>query len=99
MKNWLLNIINSFKLFKKVEEVNKAKTMLIFQMEPATVEEFWVKVKERNLETEEQRKDLLLEMAKEGKIKSVVQTRRTKEEIVKDYKKNYGNVWDLTDKS
>lgn len=57
--------------------------------------EFYRRAKEIGAETEEDRLQLLLAMADEGKLVRVSQTNRTKAKYIEDISKNF-NVWDLT---
>jgi hypothetical protein len=68
----------------------------IFQMSVDTALEFWERVVARNAQTEEERQDILIELVQEGKVDAVSKTNRSKEQILKDAKKNYGNVLNLT---
>jgi hypothetical protein len=68
----------------------------MFQMSAATALEFWERVIAKKAETLEERNAILLELVHEGRIQSVIATERTKEQIVKDVVKHYGNVLDLT---
>lgn len=71
--------------------------MLGFTLSVERLLEFWNLVAERKAETEEERIAILLEMAEEGKIDNVFQTKRTKEQYIKDISREQ-NVLDLTEK-
>lgn len=68
----------------------------IFQMSVDTALEFWERVNTRNAQTEEERQAILIELVQEGKVDAVSKTNRSKEQILKDAQKNYGNVLNLT---
>jgi hypothetical protein len=53
---------------------------------------FFERIKDLPEDTEKERVQLLLRMVEEGHKISVIRTSRTREQIVEDYKKNYGNV-------
>lgn len=57
--------------------------------------QFYELCAELKLTTEEERKQLLIVMAKEGLIDSVVETGRNKEQIIKDYTKHYKVISDI----
>jgi len=61
----------------------------IFMMDVEAAMEFYERVKYLDEDTEENRTRLLLRMAKEGKISSVSSTKRTKKQVIEDYKKNF----------
>lgn len=64
--------------------------MMIFQFKNHDVAlEFWERVQQQHADSLEERQAILLEMAKEGKMERVVQTGRTKEEVMKDWSKHY----------
>lgn len=63
--------------------------MLIFTMSTDVAMEFWQRVKDNHLETELERRMLLLEMTKEGKMQSVSETTRSKEDYIKDMSKEF----------
>lgn len=54
--------------------------------------EFFERIKDLPEDNEASRVKLLFQMAKEGKNIAISKTSRTREQIVEDYKKNYGNV-------
>lgn len=64
-----------------------------------TTVEFWERVAKEGLTSEDQRLDLLLRMAQEGKIDNVMETGRSKEQIIQDYSKHYKTICDLTNLS
>ena len=68
----------------------------MFQMNVDTALEFYTRCREQNAQTLEERNKILLQLVEEGRIKSVMATNRTKEQIVSDAAKNYGRVLDLT---
>jgi hypothetical protein len=68
----------------------------MFRMDVDTALEFWERVMDRKAETLEERNAILIELVEEGRIKSVMATERTKEQIIEDAAKNYGRVLDLT---
>ena len=68
----------------------------MFQMDVDTALEFYTRCKEQNAQTLEERNKILLQLVEEGRIKSVMATNRTKDEIVQDAAKHYGRVLDLT---
>jgi hypothetical protein len=53
--------------------------------------EFFERIKDLPEDTEETRIHLLCQMAKEGKKISIIQTSRTREQIIEDYRK-HGDV-------
>jgi len=68
----------------------------MFQMNVDTALEFYTRCREQNAQILEERNKILLQLVEEGRIKSVMATNRTKEQIVSDAAKNYGRVLDLT---
>jgi hypothetical protein len=72
--------------------------ILMFQLNVETALTFWERVMATNANTEEERQAILLNMCDEGLIKSVVGTNRTKTQIIADFKTNFGDVLDLTQK-
>lgn len=69
--------------------------LTVFNLTADAAIEFYQRCILENLNTEQERIDLLLEMAHEGKIVAISQTGRTKEQYIKDMTKEYV-VWDLT---
>lgn len=67
----------------------KKEKLLVFTMSSDQALEFWRRVMERGAETEAERKEILLEMANEGKVESVSETGRTKEEYIQDMSKEF----------
>lgn len=64
--------------------------MIIFQFKDTDAAlDFWRRVKERNANTLTERQAILLEMAREGLMERVVQTKRSKEEVIRDMAKHY----------
>lgn len=68
----------------------------MFQMDVDTALEFYERVHAQNAQTLDERNKILLELVEEGRIKSVIATERSKDQIVKDAAKHYGRVLDLT---
>lgn len=73
---------------KDMENKDNKKTFA-FRMDVDTALEFFERTKERGAETEEERIKILLELANEGKMKNIIMTSRTKEQIIEDYEKHY----------
>lgn len=63
--------------------------MLIFQFKEGAALEFFRRAKERNANTLTERQAILLEMVREGLIERVVETKRTKEQVIQDMAKHY----------
>lgn len=64
--------------------------MMIFQFKDTDAAlDFWRRVKERHADTLTERHAILLEMAREGLMERVVQTKRTREQVVKDMAQHY----------
>ena len=64
--------------------------MIIFQFKNTEAAlEFWHRVKERNANTLTERHAILLEMTREGLMERVMQTKRTKEQVIQDMAKHY----------
>lgn len=57
-----------------------------------TALEFYKRCNEQNADTEEKRMDILTALAREGRMESVIATGRSKDQVVEDLKKNYGNI-------
>lgn len=66
--------------------------ILMFEMTLEVAEEFYRRCQERKAETEEARTLILVELAEEGRMKSVIETKRTADQVVKDMAKNFGKV-------
>jgi len=64
-----------------------------FTMSPDIALEFYTEVKKRNLNTEKERLNLLIELTKQGKIKSISKTSRSKEELIKDLSKHFNVLY------
>lgn len=62
---------------------------IAWTMDSATAMEFFKRCMERKAETEPERAKILMELAKEGRMKSVVATNKTREEYVKDKAKHF----------
>lgn len=63
--------------------------MIIFQFKEGAALEFFKRVKARNANTLTERQAILLEMAREGLMERVVETKRTKEQVIADMAKHY----------
>lgn len=72
--------------------------MLMFQSNADFFMRFFERCTQEKLETEEERLVVLLEMARESGECSVVSTKRTREEIVKDAAR-HGKVLDIKAKT
>lgn len=68
----------------------------MFQMDIGTALEFYTRCREQNAQTLDERNKILDQLVEEGRIKSVIVTNRTKDQIVQDAAKHYGKVLDLT---
>jgi hypothetical protein len=68
----------------------------MFHMSVDTALEFWDRVIARKADSLAERNQILLELVEEGKIKSVMATERSKDQIVHDAAKHYGQVLDCT---
>jgi hypothetical protein len=68
-----------------IQWIMNAETALIFYERKAAL----------GAVTENECAAILLEMAKEGLIKSVIATERSKEEVIQDLAKNYGSILHL----
>lgn len=79
------------------EEEMKKKTG-VFVMTPEVAIEFYKRKAELGLTTEKECVRLLARMALEGKMQSVYETSRTKEQITQDYNEKF-NVLDLRKKA
>ncbi len=56
---------------------------------------FWQVVWELDAHTEKERSEILLDFAKHGELKRVQQTNRTKEQLIKDWSKEF-TIRDIT---
>lgn len=63
--------------------------MLIFQFKEGAALEFFKRVKARNANTLTERHAILLEMVREGFMERVMETKRTKEQVIADMAKHY----------
>jgi hypothetical protein len=70
--------------------------MYVFRMGGSAAEEFFRRVTLLEEDNEENRTKILIKMAKEGLIESVMETQRTKEQYVKDIGKEF-KLLDLTE--
>lgn len=68
-----------------------AKT-LMFMMNAQCLEEFYIRCQTYNAETEADRISVLVDMALDGWPVSISETGRTREQIISDLQRNYGNV-------
>lgn len=73
------------------------KKTLVFQMTVEVAQEFWERVRDLKAETEEERRSILIDLMKEGKMLGVSETSRTKEQYVKDLSREF-KVLDLSPK-
>ncbi len=64
----------------------------MFEMTLDVAIEFYRRCEETNAQTRQARTNILLDMASEGKIASVMETQRTPDEIAADMAKNFGDV-------
>lgn len=71
--------------------------MFVFSMTPETAQEFFRRCAEKKAVTEKERAMILYELASEGKMLSVAETKRTEEEYVTDLQKNF-QIADLRNK-
>lgn len=62
---------------------------LAWTMTAETAMEFFKRCMDRKAETEQERGKILEELAKEGRMTSVVATKKTKEEYIKEKSKHY----------
>lgn len=65
---------------------------LMWEMNLDVLEEFYRRSIERNAESEKEKMDILLELAEEGRMNRVTATKRSKEQIIADLKKNFNAV-------
>lgn len=73
------------------------KKTTIFMFKDATGSlEYFERVMRLEEDNEENRLAILVDMANEGYMQQVSETTRTREQIVADYARNYGNVLDFT---
>lgn len=68
------------------------KKTLMFEMTVEVAQEFYRRCIDRNAQTREEKTEILIELAKEGQMRSVMQTDRTPDQVAKDMSKNFGNV-------
>lgn len=66
--------------------------MLMFEMTLKTAREFCKRCIARGAETRQEKTEILIEMAKEGLMNSVMETKRTPDQVAEDMAKNFGNV-------
>lgn len=76
---------------------NKKKTRM-YMMTPEVAETFYRLCTKLNATTEEERHRVLDAMARLGLMKNVIETGRTREEIVRDMRKHY-KVLDIREKN
>lgn len=66
--------------------------MLVFEMTLEVAQEFYKRCTEREAVTLEERTKILVELANEGKMNAVMETKRTPDQVAKDMAKNFGKV-------
>ncbi len=66
--------------------------MTAFMMTPAVAEEFFRRCAEREAVTPKERAGILAELAREGQMISVTETKRSRTQYIKDLVKNFGRV-------
>ena len=66
--------------------------VLVWQMDLETAEEFYTRCMDRNAVTEDERVEILIELANEGRMKSVSKTDRTADQVAEDMSKKFGDV-------
>lgn len=66
--------------------------MLMFDLSVENAQEFFERCMKREANTLEERLEILREMAEEGKIKRIMATDRTPDQVAKDLSKHYDNV-------
>jgi len=78
-------------LFQKKSRFNwdKNKKTTAFFMDVDTALEFYQRVYDRKATTPKEKDAILKELAEEGRMKSIIQTNRTKEQLLADYTKEY----------
>lgn len=64
----------------------------MFEMTIAVAAEFYKRCEAQKADTLDERMAILVDMAKEGKMKSVMETKRTADQVAKDMAKNFGKV-------
>ena len=72
--------------------MRKNKKNLVWTMTADVALEFYQRCMEMGAETLRDKLDILVDLAKEGKIANVVETGRTLDEIARDSAKNFGNT-------
>lgn len=72
--------------------MEEKKTTVMWELDVATLEEFYKRVALKGAQTEQEKVAILIQLAKEGRIKNAFATNRTKEEIIKDKTKGGWNV-------
>jgi len=70
---------------------------MMFYLTPEVAMAFFELCLEKGIDSEKDRTELLWRMAREGKVSSVVQTERTREQILDDLRKHY-NILHIKDK-
>lgn len=66
--------------------------MIMWEMTLEVAQEFYRRCIERHAETEKEKTAILVELAKEGKMNSVMETKRTPDQVAADMAKNFGKV-------
>jgi len=70
----------------------KKEKLLMFEMTVDVAKEFYERCMARNALTREEKTAILIELAEEGKMNSVMETSRTPDQVAKDMSKNFGKV-------
>lgn len=70
----------------------KKESVLMFEMSVEVAQEFYQRVIDQNAQTREEKTQILIDLAKEGRINSVIETQRTPDQIAADMAKNFGNT-------
>ena len=63
---------------------------ILFNMTLSSAMEFYKRASDLDPDTEQERFNLLMQMAKEGKFETVVSTSRTREQVIKDLTEKHG---------
>ena len=63
-----------------------------WEITPINLEEFFKRVRKLQIDNEKNRIQILRDLAKEGKIKSISTTKRSKKQLLKDKAKQYGRI-------
>ena len=79
------------------KQSEKLTTLWMFKNADGVLE-YYRRCKEQKIKTQVGREKLLIQLAKEGKLQSIQQTKRSTDQVITDYRKQGMNILDMRSK-